>query len=326
MQRYISQERDVNAYPESEFMLFYNTRVSTGIWKHANGLESFYGFVINENSTKCIVISQGRSESVIKYAEFIYELYQNGYTVFIFDHQGQGRSTRGLPNPHIGYVKSFNDFVEDLHVLITKVLDPLLEKHNQVETPKVLLCHSMGSTIGLLFVQTYPRVFTKLILSAPMLGIAAPLSENFIMLLLKTVVNIRSFFNLPVKYFFGQANYKAYPFKINRLTNSEARYRIFCEMMAQYPQNQLGGISFEWFLEAIKAMREVRKNAASLLLPTLVLLAEEEKIVDNDKAQAFLKKVPNGRVITVPNAQHELLFEQDEARELAINEMLDFIK
>ncbi len=39
-----------------------------------------------------IVISSGRTECMFKYEETIYDLYEEGYSVYIHDHRGQGFS------------------------------------------------------------------------------------------------------------------------------------------------------------------------------------------------------------------------------------------
>ena len=46
-----------------------------------------------------VVISSGRTESLLKYDETVYDLHSAGYSVFIHDHRGQGLSgsTTGVP-------------------------------------------------------------------------------------------------------------------------------------------------------------------------------------------------------------------------------------
>jgi lysophospholipase len=325
MPYYISTEKEVDDYPTNKFMEFFKTKVKTGTWKQVSGATIFYGYVINDKASKCVVISQGRSESLIKYAEVVFELYQNGFTVFMFDHQGQGQSSRALPNPHIGYVRSFDDYVEDFHVLLSKVTLPLLQSYNQAQLPLVLLCHSMGAAIGVLYVQAHPTVFSKLVLSAPMLGIATPIGESCTFMLANLTLKVRGLCKLPVSYFFGQADYDAQPFDKNTLTNSEVRYRVFCKMMDDYPQNKLGGISINWLLQAIMAMRKARLNASLMALPVLVLQAEQEQIVDNAKMTAFVSHLPQGKLIKVEKAKHELLFEKDEARKFTLLNIFEFI-
>ena len=61
-----------------------------------------------------IVISNGRTESMAGYPELIWDLHQQGYSVYILDHRGQGFSTRLLPDPQKSYVEKFEDYVDDL--------------------------------------------------------------------------------------------------------------------------------------------------------------------------------------------------------------------
>lgn len=135
----------------------------------------------------------------------------------------------------------------------------------------------------------------------------------------------RDILGLDNGYVWGQSDYQAYPFEQNRLTNCKVRYRVFREMMADYPHNQLGGISFMWLLQAIYAMRALRAQAANIVLPTLVFQAEQEHIVDNQKVTQFVKSLPAATFVTVAKAQHELLFEKDEVRESVVRQIFDFL-
>lgn len=326
MPYYISQEKDVNAYPLNEFMAFYENELTLGTWKQASGVDIFYGYVINKSAHKCIVISQGRSESLIKYAEFVYELYKNGYSVFMFDHQGQGESSRLLDNRQIGFVGSFNDYVDDMHGLLDKVLNPILRKHEQHNVQKILMCHSMGGAIGALYIQAHPAVFAKLVMSAPMIGVLTPVSEATTYFIFSAVQKARNILGMTNAYVWGQGDYQAQPFAKNPLTNCPIRYRVFREMMAKHSQNQLGGISFTWLLRAIDAMRTLRSAAPDMLLPVLVFQAQQEQIVDNVKMTQFVEKLPNCTFIKVDNAKHELLFEKDAVRAKVLTKMLAFIE
>lgn len=323
MKYYFSTENDVKHENGKSYLDFYQNQVEHGVWQASPLISINYCFVKHPAPKGCIVLFPGRAEAIVKYAELFYELHQNGYSVFAFDHQGQGESTRILKNSHMGYVNHFDDYVSDAESCIKKVLLPQLERHKQT-VPLYLLCHSMGSAIGIHFLHNQATIFKKVCFCAPMLGINMPLPETLVKWIASTMVMARKLFGLPITYFWGQSNYQAYPFHTNRLTNSEIRYAYFRHLMAQFPKNQLGGISFEWLLVAINAMRQARKYATSLLMPVLVLQAEEEQIVDNGKMSATVEKIPQATLVEIPNAQHEILFEQDEARQIALTTILDF--
>jgi lysophospholipase len=326
MSHFINREADVIKYPDCAYVRFYEQQVTTGFWQQANNMSTHYGYVVNSEAKAWVVLSPGRAEPIIKYAELIYELYQNGYSVFAIDHKGQGKSSRVLANSHVGYIDDFDEYVEDFKHLIDKVLDALLDEHSQNTLPKYLLCHSMGGTIGSLFVQKYPLVFNKMVLSTPMYGVKAPMPEYLLAAFLSVLIMLRRLFRLPITYLWGQSDYRAIAFYKNRLTHSEIRYRAFRAVMAQYPENQMGGISFEWLSKALKAVSRVRKNAKSVLLPCLIIIAEDEQIVDNRLLRKTAKLMPNTSLIDVPNARHEVFFEQDAARSFALSKIYEFLE
>ncbi|WP_370661027.1 serine aminopeptidase domain-containing protein [Psychrosphaera algicola] len=51
-----------------------------------------------------------------------YDIVNQGYHVFIIDHQGQGLSSRILRNSHKGYVQNFDDYIIDLNTFVEGVV------------------------------------------------------------------------------------------------------------------------------------------------------------------------------------------------------------
>ena len=84
----------------------------------------------------------------------IYYFLQAGYSVFIAEHRGHGRSERRLSNMDKVYVESFAQYVRDLRIFVNKIV-----KRHQNEM--ILFAHSMGGAIGALYLQRYPGVFQK---------------------------------------------------------------------------------------------------------------------------------------------------------------------
>ena len=118
-----------------------------------------------------IVLVIGRAESYVKYHELIYDLYRNGYSVFAYDHRGQGLSDRILKGPNDerkGYVDQFDDYVEDLNTLIEDIVAPTAPR-------KIfLLAHSMGGAVASLWAEQHPKGADALVLSSPMHQPALP--------------------------------------------------------------------------------------------------------------------------------------------------------
>lgn len=326
----ISNETIIANYPETDFVDYLEKELISGFTPTSPKINIHYGFLKPHKhitSKACIVLLPGRGEPFIKYAELMHELSQNGYAVFTLDHRGQGRSSRLLDNPHIGYVDDFQDYVNDAHHCVSEVLPNLLRQAGlEPHLPILLLCHSMGGAIGSLLLQQYPKLFKKAVLSAPMFGINMPLPRFMVALICKSVLSVRERLGLPKRYFWGHADFLVKPFEVNRLTHSRLRYQIFMQLMTDQIDCQLGGVSFDWIYHAIRAMRQIEQHAKKLQTPLLVLRAEKESIVDNKAMNMLLQKIPGAILHSIPNAKHEILFESDSARSEAMTAILEFFE
>ena len=279
---------------------------------------------------KCLVIVPGRSEGYLKYQELTFDLYQQGYDIFIIDHRGQGISERLLTNTHKGYVDSFEDYSTDLHLFIKQIVS----QHSS-EKP-YLLAHSMGGLISARYLQKYPEVIKAAVLSSPMIAInSARIPKWLGKVLIYSGEQLNQWLSNDAWYFLGQGNSKedAYHlknFSNNRLMQSQVRYQQFTQLYQSTPDIQLGGVTFHWLAEALKAENIVFKNLAQLTTPTLVLQAGADRVVDNDAQDTFCRQLnkkhpkscPNGQPIVIDNARHELFFEADHYRDQALQHLM----
>ncbi|WP_339725946.1 alpha/beta fold hydrolase [uncultured Paraglaciecola sp.] len=317
MSQYVlCSETDLESVYANVIQPFWQNSVKSGIFTGIDKVDIAYAFVLHPNALGTIVISTGRIESLIKYKEVVYDLYQNGYSVFIHDHRGQGLSGRMLGNPQIGYVASFNDYVADFKQFMDEVV--LKKSHHKPN----LLCHSMGGAIGALMVWRYPELFGKVAFSAPMFGIRPPLPTWFAKFLLRLHLTV----NTNDGYFFSQKNYDPVPFCSNELTHSEIRYQIFRQEYQNAPQVQLGGVSGHWLKAATIAMEEIEHNAPSFPIAALVIQAGADQIVDNKRQSRVVAKMARTRLLVIDGSHHELLAEQDKYRVPCLSAILDFLK
>ncbi|WP_299489687.1 alpha/beta fold hydrolase [uncultured Shewanella sp.] len=291
----------------------------------ANKLHLAYCFIKHPNSTRAIVISNGRVESYLKYKELIFDLYQQGYSVYAIDHRGQGLSSRITLNPQQGHIDKFSTYIDDFSFFIDKVVLP--QQHKTL----FLLGHSMGCTIGTLYMQKAPNTFTAAAFSSPMYGIKLPISRRFIRWLAEKLDN-RCMRREP-NYILGGKDYEATPFSKNHLSHSQERYHSLLKLYQQHPQIQLGAPTNHWLVEAIDAAEEAVLVAQNPPAPLLILQAGRDTIVDNrsqNRAAGILTKICTSsthqqiQLISIPDASHEIFIEKDKPRSLALNSILDF--
>ncbi|PMG30557.1 alpha/beta hydrolase [Shewanella sp. 10N.286.52.C2] len=275
-----------------------------------------YAFVRNPTTNKAIVISSGRVECYLKYKELMFNIYQQGYSVYILDHRGQGLSSRSQKNNHQGHIDKFQTYIDDFHVFIKQIVQP------QAHDALYLVGHSMGGTIGTLYMGQYPSTFNAAVFSAPMYGINLPMNKGFIRSLAK-LLNTYTADKEP-NYVIGGKNYNATSFADNELTHSQNRYQASIALFEQNPQIQLGSPTNNWLLEAITAADNATQVAATSIKPILILQATEDTIVDNaaqDRAENNLCQLQR-----IHSSRHEIFMEVDEVRNQALTSMFAFLE
>ena len=290
------------------------TKGESGFFKGKNWINIFYSYFLQKNSKKgAIVISDGRTEAVVKYKEVIYDLFKNGYSVYIHDHRGQGFSERMLPDTDMGFVDEFQFYVDDMKYFYDNFITQ--NEHNKI----FLLAHSMGSAIGVAYLEEYPDDFDAAAFSSPMLGLPFP-----------TCLVVGLLARDEPEYALGNTNYDEglVRFEENTLTGSEIRYVRMNNIFAEYPKARLGGATYQWVNKSCNQFKIIFDNIEKIETPLILFSGEEEEIVSPSSQNEFiielnlLGKRENG--FNVPGAKHELLIEKDEIRISVMTKILDF--
>lgn len=251
-----------------------------------------------------IVISPGRTEFVEKYFETIEEFLARRFTVVVMDHRGQGLSTRLLDDPLQSYVRSFQDYSDDLGFIIDS-LGSYLPK------PHIILAHSMGGTIALQSVISGATKPSAVICSAPMLGL-----YDLETPILRWVLTALSMVGMAKKNIPSQGRQRGLPvsFKQNKLTSDEVRFRRWASYFTHVPSLRLGGPTLGWIKAALDSMKFVNRNAAQIKTPTLIIAAGADPIVDPASNRDFAEKAA-AEFKVIPGALHELFLEKDQYRD-----------
>lgn len=283
-----------------------------------DGITIAYATAQHPDSNKAIVISNGRVESYIKYKELMYDLYQQGFSVYAIDHRGQGLSDRLTHNPHQGYVDKFTDYTSDLNQFINEIVLP--NKHKEL----FMLAHSMGCTIATDYLHHNPDIFSAAVFSAPMLGIKLPFAENIVRWLAMKLDNSQTINGkINSRYVLGGTDYQAVRFKRNQLTHSKPRYQQYRRLFDATPKAQLGSPTNRWLLEAMTAAQQSIEYVKNSQTPILILQAEKDSIVCN-KAQNLALSNHCHKVV-IEGAFHEVFIESDNMRNIALSHTMDFM-
>ncbi|GHA62454.1 hydrolase [Amylibacter ulvae] len=250
-----------------------------------------------------VLLFQGRTEYIEKYGAVATRFVEMGYSVVAVDWRGQGLSDRFGASRTIGHVDDFADFQLD----IAAVNEFITEQG--FPAPEVALCHSMGGAIGLRALHNGLPV-KKVIFSAPMWGI-------YLSPMMKPVASAVSSLSAALGKTEKLAptttlqNYAmVQEFKGNTLTNNADEYAMIRKQISSFPDLELGGPSVHWMRKAMEETATLCEMPAPKT-DCLCFLGSNEQIVDKDCIRNVMNKWPNGELVILDNAQHEVMLEED---------------
>ena len=269
-------------------------------------LKLYYEKFIVTNPKANIVICHGLRECTEKYYELIYYFMKEGYSVFIIEHRGHGRSQRlGIDTSQIN-VEKFNYYVEDFKKFIDEIVIP-----NSKNKSLLLFAHSMGGGIGTVFLEEYTNYFKAAVLSSPMhemnTGKAPKIVANIVSRGMKLCGKEKMY--LP-----GQMPYTGQKKFPSSSTSCKERYEYIYEKIKNNNAYHSGGSSASWYLESLKATKKLikKENASKVKIPVLLFQAEYDTYVIPRGQNKFATYAKNCELVHVKESKHESYSERDE--------------
>lgn len=256
-----------------------------------------------------VCLFQGRAEFIEKYGEVVADLLKRRFAVATFDFRGQGGSARLTKNPFKSHVDDFSEYRADAEALMRQVAFPLCPP------PFFALSHSMSAPVLVSLVLRQPQWFDRLVLVAPMIGLPLQRVEFFARGLATGLGRIgfaRSYIPSGTNRIMALR-----PFQKNPVTSDPTRYAQAQALIAQERGLALGSPTVGWVHAAFRAMTATALPGVpeSFRVPTLVLSAAQDRIVDQHASDRFAARIRGGGRLLLRGAQHELMMERDEIRE-----------
>lgn len=253
-----------------------------------------------ENPVGTVVIVHGFTENAYKYAEMIYSLLKNRFSVIAYDQRGHGRSgrTEGLPHPSVTHVERFEDYVEDLRIICQTVL-------KDFPKPWTVFSHSMGGAVTALYLEKYQDTFSAASFCAPMIAPATGgLPRPFVSFFCRSACLI------------GRG--KHYPFFMKPYSGPEAfetssaadpaRFAWYDRVKSSTPAYQNSVPSYRWTAVSVAVTRKILSPGApeSISCPVLLSTADVDFSVLPDPQIRFISRVPKGSRVFVKGSRHEI--------------------
>lgn len=292
---------------------------NAGLFKARDGESLSFVRFVHPAPIGTIVVLPGRTEPWLKYSEVFYDLYQRGYSLYSYDHRGQGLSRHLVAkNRQIGHIEDFGDYTRDFEDFISTVLP------SAGNSPLYLLAHSMGGAIAAKYLSRGATPFRAAVLSAPMLTIN---TKPYAIPVAKTIAGAAMGLGMGENFAPGRKEYDpTAPFEGNEMTSSPARFWMTNAVYRSYPQTAVGGPSNAWVYRALGATPKIVRRMKGMTTPTLVFQAELDLVV---KPKGQVKGCGSSAACelrVIAGSRHEVLMEKDPIRDSALEAIVRFFR
>ena len=273
---------------------------------------------VKEGQHGNLIIVHGFTEFSAKYTETIWYFLSAGFNVFIYDQRGHGFSDRQVENLNLIHVDRFDDYVNDLHTVIERLV---LVRN---DLPIYLYSHSMGGAVTALYLAKHPNVVTKAVLSSPMVcphtaGVPRWMVRQLLHRLGKqqgwhTRFPHTGDFDPQVA--FEKTQDSSYP-----------RFRAGLDARIQTPQYQSSCATNGWMREALAIQERLlsKKVTTAIQTPILLISGKRDTVVKIPPQRAFARRVKSCRFVSIPDGKHNLFCVNGETLERYYTLILDFL-
>jgi alpha-beta hydrolase superfamily lysophospholipase len=231
-----------------------------------------------------IVFMHGLGEHSGRYAHLANFFCERGFAVRAYDHRGHGKSSgkRGdIPHQN-SLLDDAQHIIQDWHATCPSSV-----------TRQLLLGHSMGGLFAAKFALSNVCELHGLILSAPALAIYMNFLERSLLKVLSTLAPALTLSNgLKTQYLSHDPKVVA-SYLADALVHDRISARLLNSMLI--------------------TMHDVFTHASSLVVPTLLLVAGQDKLVDSSGSLRFAQASPENYLglHTYDNLYHEIFNELD---------------
>ena len=276
-------------------------RLRAGFWQPPLGP--------NEQARGTVILSPGRTEPIEKYYETIGDFLKRGFYVLAHDWRGQGLSARLTPYRLKGHARAVEEFLDDFSRLLDAYED-------RAPKPWIMVGHSMGAALNILSLQTGEARVVGAVLSSPML---------------KIKTGKRSLWSARFAARWNVNHGKAaeyvmddpddpfeHTFEKDALTTDRDRYERWREQLYACPHLAVGGVTWGWLAFGIEVGERALKPKAlkKVRVPLSIVQGGEDSRVWKTTNKWAAKRFLGGRYTEILGAEHEVLMETDDKRQV----------
>ncbi len=289
-----------------------------GTFLSADGLSLHYEYYPKKLSRGCVVILHGFTESAEKFREVVWYFRKAGYSVFVPDMRGHGKSEHRSGKTERVETDNFDLYREDLELFMDKIVKPAAG-----DKKIFFYAHSLGSTVALLYLFRNPSSVHKAVLSSPMIcgNMGMPV---FVAGAVAKLICLSGGKKISAP---GRCVFDSMQTAEQSDAASRVRFEYYHEKRKNQPLYQTSGPSFGWVKASLEARDKIlsEDNIRKLRTELIIFKPEEDKQLLGEYTDRFAEAA-RVKVKKVRGARHEIFMSCDETLRWYFGEIKEFLK
>ena len=271
---------------ENTVLPYVSSRRKDGMFASFDGKELHFAYFKADEPKAVVAILHGFTESIEKFPELTYYFLQQGYSVYILEQRGHGKSYRKVEDLTLTHVDRFEEYVEDFSRFSKEII--------KTDLPRFLYAHSMGGAVAALCLEKNSCDFKKAVLSSPMIS---PTSGGVPHFMSRFICKLFMIFGKKEERLFLFSEYKGHEDFKTSSAESEARFRYYDEIKFANKEYQNCAPTYSWSYESLGVTKKILKKGApeGIKIPVLLFQAKKDTTVINKEQDRFISRVPNGK-------------------------------
>lgn len=302
----------------SEVEPYLEKRRREGYFSSFDGKRIHYEAYEKLISRGCVIILHGFCECAEKFREITYYIRRAGYSVFVPDLRGHGKSWHDSDKKECVTVDSFDSYADDLHAFIENVVKP-----SGINKKIYIYSHSLGSTAALLYLMKHNGAVEKAVLSSPMIcgnmGMPTGVAGMAARLVCKAGgKNISA----PGRCVFDREQKAEDSDAV-----SKARFYYYHNKRRSEPLYQTSGPDFQWVKASLEARDKLldESNISRIGAKMIIFKPEQDRQLLGEFTDRFAAAA-RVKVKNVKNSKHEIFMSENEALSWYIEEIFEFFR
>jgi len=264
-----------------------------------------------------VFIVHGFTENAVKYSEAIYRFLTASFSVLIYEQRGHGRSWRALDDVTLTHVDRFESYTEDLEDVVSSAKD--------MPKPFFLFAHSMGGAVGAQYLETGSTVFSKAILTSPMI---APARGGVPLFAAKAICRAAFALGKKEKRIFNSQPYPGKESFADACSTDEEKFTYYEAIKRKNELFHNYSPTYGWLFESLVITSKLlaKGKPENIAVPVLVISAQLDTVVLTDEQKKFADRLKNGSFAVIEGAKHEIYLSTPDVADPYFERVISFFR